>query len=249
MRVDILTIFPEMIETVAGCSILKRAQEKGALKLGVHNVRDFAHGKHRSTDDSPFGGGAGMVMKPDPVFEAIESLVPPESVERPYIVLTTPQGRPLNQKIVGELAEREWLMVICGHYEGIDERIREHMIDDEISVGDYILTGGELPALVILDAVTRLLPNVLGAEESTVEESFSEGLLEYPHYTRPAEFRGWTVPEVLLSGHHAEIAKWRRLQSLKRTLERRPDLLTQAELSSEDRRMVKKLKEEHDADN
>ncbi|MDO8684020.1 MAG: tRNA (guanosine(37)-N1)-methyltransferase TrmD [Armatimonadota bacterium] len=250
MRVEILTIFPEMIQAAADFSIVKRAREKGALRLETCNIRDFSHDKHRSTDDYPYGGGAGMVMKPDVVFEAAESIMASEPGNRPHVVLTTPQGRPLNQEIVRDLAGRGWLMIICGHYEGIDERIREHLIDDEISIGDYILTGGELPALVILDAVTRLLPGVLGAEESAVEESFSEdGLLEYPHYTRPADFRGWAVPEVLLSGNHAEIAKWRRRQSLKRTLERRPDLLQRARLTDKDKRILAELKEDYDADN
>ena len=226
MRVDILTIFPEMIRAAAGESILKRAQEKGALRLDVHDIRDFATDKHRSTDDYPYGGGPGMVMKPEPVFECAESVMASEPAKRPHIILTTPQGRSLDQRVVSELAALDWLMIICGHYEGVDERIRERLADDEISIGDYILTGGELPALVILDAVARLQPEVLGAKESAVEESFSEdGLLEYPHYTRPAEYRGWSVPETLLSGHHAEIARWRRRQSLKRTLKRRPELL------------------------
>jgi tRNA (guanine37-N1)-methyltransferase len=248
MRVDILTIFPEVIQAVAEHSILKRAQDKGALSLGVLNIRDFAHDKHRSTDDSPYGGGAGMVMKPEPTFEAAESVMAANTNGKPYVILTTPQGRPLDQSIVRDLAKREWLMIICGHYEGIDERIREHLVDDEISIGDYILTGGELPALVILDAVTRLQPNVLGSEESAVEESFSEdGLLEYPHYTRPAEFRGWSVPEVLLSGHHGEIARWRRSESLRRTLNRRPDLLKRAELTAKDQRVLAELKEEDNA--
>jgi len=250
MRVDILTIFPEIIKAVAGESILKRAQEKGALRLGVHDIRDFATDKHRSADDYPYGGGAGMVMKPDPVFECAESVMADEPANRPHIILATPQGRLLDQDVVRELAQRDWLLIICGRYEGVDERIREHLVDDEISIGDYILTGGELPALAILDAVTRLQPEVLGAEESAVEESFSEdGLLEYPHYTRPAEYRGWPVPETLLSGHHAEIARWRRRQSLKRTLERRPDLLERARLSPEDQRTLAELKEEHDAGN
>jgi tRNA (guanine37-N1)-methyltransferase len=248
MRVDILTTFPEMIQAATEHSILKRAQDKGELILGVRNIRDFAHDRHKSTDDSPYGGGAGMVMKPDPAFEAVESIVAGEQGKRPYVILTTPQGRTLDQNIVRELAGREWLMIVCGHYEGVDERIREHLVDDEISVGDYVLTGGELPALVILDAVTRLQPNVLGSEESAVEESFSEeGLLEYPHYTRPSDFRGWSVPEILLSGNHGEIARWRRIESLKRTLKRRPDLLQSAKLSADDMRILAELKEEYNA--
>jgi tRNA (guanine37-N1)-methyltransferase len=250
MRVDILTIFPEMITAATECSIVKRAQDKGALALGVHNIRDFAHDRHRSTDDYPYGGGAGMVMKPDPVFEAAESIIASESEKRPYVILTTPQGRLLDQSVVRELAERDWLMIICGHYEGVDERIREHLVDDEVSIGDYVLTGGELPALVILDAVTRLQPGVLGDELSAVEESFAEdGLLEYPHYTRPPDFRGWTVPEVLLSGHHAQIAQWRRREAIRRTLKRRPDLLPKAGLTAKDESVLAELKEEHNADN
>ncbi|MDO8589319.1 MAG: tRNA (guanosine(37)-N1)-methyltransferase TrmD [Armatimonadota bacterium] len=247
MRVDILTIFPEMIQAVVGCSILKRAQDKGALTLAVWNIRDFARDRHRSTDDYPYGGGAGMVMKPEPAFEAAETAMAAEPGRRPHVILTTPQGRRLDQDVVRGLAQRDWLMILCGHYEGVDERIREHLVDDEISIGDYVLTGGELPALIILDAVTRLQPDVLGSEESVVEESFSEdGLLEYPHYTRPAEFRGWNVPGVLLSGHHGEVSRWRRRESLRRTLKRRPDLLERAKLSAEDARMLVELKEEHD---
>lgn len=191
-----------------------------------------------------------MVMKPEPVFDAAESVMAGEPERKPYVILTTPQGRLLDQALVRELATRDWLMIICGHYEGVDERIREHLVDDEISVGDYVLTGGELPALIILDAVTRLQPNVLGSEESAVDESFSEdGLLEYPHYTRPAEFRDWKVPDVLLSGHHGEVDKWRRRESLKRTLKRRPDLLDRAKLTAQDERMLAQLKEEQSADN
>jgi len=247
MRIDILTIFPEVIEAAADYSIVKRARVKGALRLGVHNIRDYSHDRHRSTDDYPYGGGAGMVMKPEPVFEAAETVMASSPGGRPHVVLTTPQGKLLDQDVVRELAGREWLMIICGHYEGVDERIRECLVDEEISVGDYVLTGGELPALVIVDAVTRLQPNVLGAEESAQEESFSEdGLLEYPQYTRPAEFHG-SVPEVLLSGHHGEIAKWRRRESLKRTLLRRPDLLERARLAPEDERILAELREEDDA--
>jgi tRNA (guanine37-N1)-methyltransferase len=245
MRVDILTIFPEFVEAGAGYSIVKRAQEKGALEFSAHNLRDWTRDKHRSTDDAPFGPGAGMVMKPEPIFEAVEDLR--ERVGEPgksKVLLMTPQGRPFSQKLARELAREEHLIILCGHYEGVDERVREHLIDLEISIGDYVLTGGELPALVVLDAVTRLQPGVLGDDESSVEESFTEDLLEYPHYTRPAEFRGWKVPDILLSGHHAEIAKWRRKMALERTLDRRPDLLERAELTKQDRETLRRLMSE-----
>jgi len=245
MRVDVVTIFPEVVECGIGYSIVKRAREKGILDARVHNLRDYTHDRHRKTDDEPFGHGAGMVMKPEPIFEAVEA-IEAEAERKPWVVLLTPQGRLFSQRVAKELAAREHLVFICGHYEGVDERVREHLVDDEISIGDYVLTGGELPALVIIDAVTRLLPGVLGKEESAEQESFAGGLLEYPHYTRPAEFRGWRVPEVLLSGHHAEIDKWRRRESLKRTLLRRPDLLERAELTDEDRRMLEEIKAELD---
>jgi len=241
MRIDVITVFPEVIECGIGYSIVKRAREKGILDARVHNLRDYAHDRHRTTDDEPFGHGAGMVMKPEPIFEAVEA-VRAEVQEEPEVVLTTPQGRRFTQGIAQELSGRKHLIIICGHYEGVDERVREHLVTDEISIGDYILTGGELAALVIIDAVTRLLPGALGAEESAQFESFAGGLLEYPQYTRPAEFRGWKVPEVLLSGHHAEIDKWRRRESLKRTLRRRPDLLEQADLSDEDRAILEQMK-------
>lgn len=244
MRVDIITIFPEFIEAGVGFSIMKRAQEKSALEVGVHNLRDYTHDRHRSTDDAPFGPGAGMVMKPEPVFEAVETIRGEHGSSESKVLLMTPQGRTFSQEIARDLSGESHLIILCGHYEGVDERIREHLVDMEISIGDYVLTGGELPALVVLDAVIRLLPGVLGAEESAVEESFSEGLLEYPHYTRPSEFRGWQVPDVLLSGHHAEIAKWRRIQSLKRTLERRPDLLEHARLTQKDKELLARLRTE-----
>jgi tRNA (guanine37-N1)-methyltransferase len=245
MRVDIVTIFPEVIEAGASYSIVKRAQEKGALQLAVHNLRNWAHDRHRSTDDEPFGPGAGMVMKPEPVFEAVEAIRGKRDGEIPaqrtLVLLMTPQGEPFCQRMAGELARESHLIMICGHYEGVDERIREHLVTRQISIGDYVLTGGELPALVVLDALARLIPGVLGADQSAVEESFAAGLLEYPQYTRPAEFRGWRAPEILLSGHHAEIAKWRRARSLERTLERRPDLLSRASLTDEDRGLLLRI--------
>ena len=243
MRVDVLTIFPEMIACGVDYSIVKRAQEKGIVSVFAHNIRDFTTDRHRTTDEPPYGGGAGMVMKPEPIFDAVEAVKAESCTEETRVILMAPQGSTFTQSQAVELSKAPHLVFICGHYEGVDERVREHLVTDEISIGDYVLTGGELPALVVLDAIVRLLPGVLGAEESAVEESFSEGLLEYPQYTRPAEFRGWSVPEVLLSGHHAEIAKWRRLQSLERTLQRRPDLLNEARLTESDKKILDQLKE------
>ncbi len=221
MKVDIITLFPGMFEGPLRESILGRAVARGLLEIGVHNLRDFATGRHQVVDDYPFGGGAGMVMKPEPLFAAVEALRRSES----WVILLSPQGRPFRQRIAEDLARREHMLLICGHYEGVDERVREQLVDDELSIGDYVLTGGELPAMVVCDAVARLVPEVLGAEESSQEESFSAGLLEYPHYTRPAQFRGVGVPPVLLSGNHARVEEWRREQSLLRTLRRRPELL------------------------
>ena len=202
-------------------SIVKRAREAGLLELTLHNLRDYAHDRHRTVDDRPFGGGPGMLLKPEPLFEAVEKL----TRETTRVILLSPSGRTFNQAIARELAQLDDLLLISGHYEGFDERVREQLADDELSIGDYVLTNGALPAMVIVDAVTRLLPGALGDDTSSHEESFSHGLLEYPHYTRPAEFRGMKVPEVLLSGNHAQIAKWRAEQSEQRTKERRPDLL------------------------
>jgi len=243
MRADILTIFPEVILCGVDYSILKRAREKGIFSPVVHNIRDFTEDKHRTTDEPPFGGGAGMVMKPEPIFRAVEHIKAEYWTEQSRVILMSPQGELFTQEKAAELSACPHIVFICGHYEGVDERVREHLVTDELSIGDYVLTGGELPALVVLDAVVRLIAGVLGAEQSALEESFSEGLLEYPQYTRPADFRGWTAPEVLLSGHHAEIARWRRIQSLKRTLDRRPDLLEKARLTDEDRKILEQLKE------
>jgi len=248
LRFDVLTIFPAMIAGPTQESIVKRAVEAGLLTVRVHNIRDFASDKHHTTDDTPYGGGAGMVMKPEPVFLAAEHALAEaksagECGDDSAIVLLTPQGRLFTQDVAAELAERRHIVLICGRYEGVDERVREHLATDEISIGDYVLTGGELPALVVLDAVARLVPGVLDAE-SLAEESISSGLLEYPQYTRPASFRGWTVPDVLLSGNHAAIARWRRQQSLLRTLRRRPDLLARAELTPEDRKFLDSLRSE-----
>jgi tRNA (guanine37-N1)-methyltransferase len=221
MKIDVLTLFPGMFPGPLDESIIKRACESGRLRLGIRDLRDFTHDRHRKVDDRPFGGGPGMLMKPEPMFEAVEAL----RGEKTRVILTSPAGRPFRQEIARELAAEEHLLLICGSYEGFDERVRECLADDELSIGDYVLTNGALPAMVIIDSVTRLLPGVLGDDESSVDESFSDGLLEYPQYTRPAEFRGMNVPEVLLSGDHAAIERWRREQARLRTGQRRPDLL------------------------
>ena len=220
MRIDILTLFPEMFAGPLSESMIKRARERDLVDVRIHNIREFAHDKHRSADDRPFGGGPGMVLKPEPIFECFEAAVP----EGTHLIYMTPQGRPLTHTKVEALAARDSFALLCGHYEGVDERVREALVDEELSIGDYVLTGGELPAMVLVDAVVRLLPGVLGDEESARQESFSEGRLDCPHYTRPEEFRGMRVPEVLLSGNHGEIARWRREQAEARTRERRPDL-------------------------
>lgn len=220
-------------------SILKRAQEAGQLEVQTHNIRDWATDKHNTTDDTPYGGGGGMVMKPEPLFAAVEAVLgsPPKCP----VILLSPQGRPFTQKIAFDLAEKPHLALVCGRYESLDERIREHLVSDSISIGDYVLTGGELPALVLIDALTRLQPGVLGDPKAPTDDSHATGLLEYPHYTRPPEFRGWSIPDVLLSGNHAEIDRWRRQESLRRTLRLRPDLLSKAELSADDLAFLKDL--------
>lgn len=249
MRVDVLTLFPEMLDGVFRTSILGKAQEKGIISLHTVNFRDYSGNKHGTVDDTPYGGGGGMVLKPEPIFAAVEDLLEKAGHQaKPRVILMCPQGETFSQKKAEELAEEEHLIFICGHYEGYDERIREHLITDELSIGDYVLTGGELPAAVVIDAVSRLLPGVLGNETSAVTDSFSTGLLEYPHYTRPVEFRGWKVPDMLLSGHHANIEAWRREQALKRTLERRPDLLDEVELTDRDRKTLEKLRRLKDTD-
>ncbi|HHU86983.1 MAG: tRNA (guanosine(37)-N1)-methyltransferase TrmD [Pelotomaculaceae bacterium] len=242
MRVDILTLFPEMLSGPFSSSILKRAQERGLLEINLVNIRDFSTNKHHTVDDAPYGGGAGMVMGPEPLFGAVE-YVSRELGFMPGVVLMSPQGRPFSQALAANLSREKNLIIICGHYEGIDERVRDTLVTDEVSIGDYVLTGGELPAAVLVDAVARLIPGVLGEAASAEEESFTTGLLEYPHYTRPREYRGLEVPEVLLSGHHEEIRKWRRRQSLLRTLERRPELLHQAELSREDKKILGEIRD------
>ncbi|MGP4106961.1 tRNA (guanosine(37)-N1)-methyltransferase TrmD [Virgibacillus sp. L01] len=233
MHIDVLTLFPEMLSGVFNSSILRKGYEKDKFSYSLVNFRDYTENKHYKVDDYPYGGGAGMVLTPQPVFDAVDAVVK-ERPTKPRIVLMCPQGEPYNQKKAEELAKEEHLVFICGHYEGYDERIREQLVTDEISIGDYVLTGGELGAMVVIDSVVRLLPDVLGNKESAPEDSFSTGLLEHPHYTRPANFRGMKVPDILLSGDHAKIEAWRRKESLKRTYNRRPELIDKQTLSEED---------------
>jgi len=223
IRFDVLSIFPEMLRSPLDFSLLKKAREKGLIEIGLHDIRDWAEDKHRMTDDAPYGGGCGMVMKVEPLERALKSIRRADA--QSLVVLMTPQGETFHQKIAAEFAKQNQMILICGRYEGFDERIREHLVDREISIGDYILTGGELSALVVIDAVSRLIPGVLGNDASAAKESFSQGLLEYPQYTRPAEYKGWCVPEVLASGNHAQIERWQRIEALRRTWQRRPDLL------------------------
>lgn len=239
MRIDYLTLFPEMFEGVLNHSILQRAQDKGMLAVNTVNFRDYAENKHNQVDDYPFGGGQGMVLKPEPIFNAQESL---QQTAETRVVLMCPQGEPFTQEKAQELSEAEHLVFICGHYEGYDERIREHLVTDEISIGDYVLTGGELPAMTMTDAIVRLIPGVLGNQQSHEDDSFQDGLLEFPQYTRPREYRGMNVPEVLLSGNHARIDAWRREQKLLRTYRNRPDLLDKAELTKQDQDILKRYR-------
>ncbi|HEX7056875.1 MAG TPA: tRNA (guanosine(37)-N1)-methyltransferase TrmD, partial [Bacilli bacterium] len=243
MRIDILSLFPEMFAGVLSSSIVGKAQEKGLVEFRLVNFRDFSTDKHHTVDDYPFGGGGGMVLKPQPIFAAVEHLVN-QAPTRPRIILLCPQGEPYTQAKAETLAKEEHLILLCGHYEGYDERIREHLITEEISVGDFVLTGGEIPAMAVIDSVVRLLPGALGNEQSAVTDSFSTGLLEYPQYTRPAEFRGWQVPEVLLSGHHERVAAWRMKESLRRTWLRRPDLLEKLALTAEQQKLLQEVKDE-----
>lgn len=242
MKFDILTLFPGMFQGPLTESILKRGVESGALDIRCHNIRDYAEGKHKVTDDSPFGGGPGMVMKVEPIAACLEAVKRDRPESR--VILTSPQGRRLDHAVVKELAAEKGLIIICGRYEGVDERVKELFVDDEISLGDFVLTGGELAAIVIVDAVSRHVPGVLGCGASAEEDSFADGLLEYPQYTRPPEYRDLKVPDVLLSGNHREIATWRRQQSLRRTLRLRPDLLKKAELSKQDVKVLQRLREE-----
>lgn len=244
MKIDVLTLFPEMFSGVFGSSILKKAAEKNAVQYNVVNFREFADNKHQSVDDYPYGGAAGMVLKPQPIFDAVDSLTQNnENSKPPRVILLCPQGKVLTQKVSEELAKEQHLIFVCGHYEGYDERIREHVVTDEISIGDYVLTGGELGAMVVIDSVVRLLPGVLGNEDSPILDSFSSGLLEHPHYTRPADFRGMSVPDVLLSGNHKHIDEWREKQSLKRTYERRPDLLDNYPLTEKHKKWIEEWKQ------
>jgi tRNA (guanine37-N1)-methyltransferase len=242
IRFDILSLFPEMFESPFSCSILKRAAEKGLLEIHIHNIRDYAEDRHRVADDAPYGGGGGMVMKVEPIDRALTSIVGERNND--LIILLTPQGEPLDQESARELSSYSRIILVCGHYEGVDERVRRHLVDREISIGDYILTGGELSAMVVVDAVARLIPGVLGNDGSASTDSFSDGLLEYAHYTRPADYRGWQVPEVLLSGNHREIQEWKRRESIRRTRLKRPDLLKKATLSEKDKEILASLKKE-----
>jgi tRNA (guanine37-N1)-methyltransferase len=240
MRIDVITIFPEMIANGVGYSVVKRAQENGLLNVVVHDLRDFAHSPHRSVDDYCYGGGAGMLMKPEPLFEAVKSIPADDSTK---IVLLSPQGELLTQDMARRLSLLDHLILICGHYKGVDERVRQALITDEISIGDYVLSGGEVPALVVIDAVSRLIPGVLGNYESAQDDSFTEGILDCPHYTRPAEYQDMRVPEVLLSGDHERIRKWQRQQAIMRTFYRRPELLENVPLSDEDLEFLNTLEE------
>lgn len=234
MRIDILCLFPEMLASPFDYSIVKRARERGLMEVVVHNIRDYSHDKHHTVDDYPYGGGPGMVLKPEPIFEATESIKEQVDYSGLPIILLTPQGRLFTQQVARELALHQNIMLICGHYEGVDERVREHLVSDEISIGDYVLSAGELAAMVVVDAVVRLIPGALGSPLSFHSDSHSNGLLEYPQYTRPKVYRDWTVPSVLLSGNHGEIARWRWRQAILRTLKRRPDLAKQGNLSAEE---------------
>ncbi|MCJ7514416.1 MAG: tRNA (guanosine(37)-N1)-methyltransferase TrmD [Dehalococcoidia bacterium] len=243
MRIDILTLFPQMFDGLLSCSIIARARERSLIDIRLHDIRAHTHDKHHVVDDYPYGGGAGMVLKPEPIFEAVEAIKVELGLSTVPTILLSPQGRLFNQVIARDLAEYEHLILICGHYEGVDERVSEYLTTDEISIGDYLLSGGEIAAMVVTDCVVRLLPGVLGSEESLTEESHIGGLLEYPQYTRPEIYRAWAVPSVLLSGDHGEIARWRRQQSLQRTAKRRPDLLDKVVLSTADRKLLIKASE------
>lgn len=236
IRIDILTLFPEMFAGPLDYSIVRRAKEKGLADIIIHNIRDFAQDKHRTVDDYPYGGGAGMILKPEPIFRAVDTIKAGGAT--PCVILLSPQGRLFNQEVAEELSGRPHLVLICGHYEGVDERVRENLISDEISIGDYVLSGGELAAMVVVDALIRLLPGAVGSEVSIKSDSYSSGLLKYPQYTRPAVYRGWAVPEILLSGNHGEIARWRRQQALLRTLKQRPELLNKVSLSEAEKALI-----------
>lgn len=240
MRFDVFTLFPGMFAGVFDDSILQRARDAGLIEIHAHNIRDFTSDKHHVCDDTPYGGGGGMVMKPEPIFAAIDQVLGADPELRPPLVLTTPQGRVFHAEMAREFARLPRLAILCGHYEGVDERVRT-LVNDEISIGDYVLTGGEIPAMVLVDAIARFIPGVVGDPSAPHQDSHATGLLEHPHYTRPLEFRGMRVPDILLSGHHANIERWRRNESLRRTLERRPELLRQAILSETDKKFLREL--------
>ncbi len=240
MKFDVFSLFPGMFMPYLQESILQRAQQNGLIQVDIHDIRAYTTDKHHVTDDTPYGGGGGMVMKPEPIFAAVEQVL--GNAPACPVILLTPQGKPFTQKIALAFSQLEHLAILCGRYEGVDERVRQHLVTEEISIGDFVLTGGELPALMIIDAVSRLLPGVLGDPDGAMDDSFASGLLEYPHYTRPADFRGWTVPDVLVSGNHAEINRWRRQQALERTFNRRPDLLEKMILTKEDLKYLAQLK-------
>ena len=248
VRIDILTLFPEMFQGPFSAGIFQRAIDRKLVEVDIHNIRDYTHDKHHIVDDYAYGGGAGMVLKPEPIFEAVESIKTAlrnkEEPDELPVILLTPQGRLFRQQIAQELSSYSHLILICGRYEGVDERVRRHLATDEISIGDYVLGGGELAAMVVTEAVVRLLPGVLGSEESALDDSHAAGLLEYPQYTRPSVYRDWAVPEILLSGDHGQIEKWRREQAILRTLKRRPELLDKADLTPEERKVIQKLREE-----
>ena len=244
MHFDILTLFPKIFDGPFRESILQRAVDEGLVSIAIHNIRDYAPGKHRVTDDTPYGGGGGMVMKPEPIFRAVEQILGGEPRNQVTAVLLSPQGRLFTQKVAWELTKYARVVLICGRYEGVDERVRLLVADDEISIGDYVLTGGEIPAMVVVDAVTRLIPGVLGDPNAPSRDSHAEGLLEHPHYTKPAVYRGLAVPEVLLSGDHAAVELWRRQEAVRRTYERRPDLLEKADLTAQDQAFLQELRRE-----
>lgn len=248
VRIDILTLFPEMFQGPFSAGIFQRAIDRKLVEVDIHNIRDYTHDKHHIVDDYAYGGGAGMVLKPEPIFEAVESVKTAirnkENLDELPVILLTPQGRLFHQRIARELSSYSHLILICGRYEGVDERVRQHLATDEISIGDYVLGGGELAAMVVTEAMVRLLPGVLGSEESALDDSHAAGLLEYPQYTRPSVYRDWAVPKILLSGDHGQIEKWRREQAILRTLKRRPELLDKADLTSEERKLIEKLRGE-----
>ncbi len=245
MRIDILTLFTEMCDRVMSESIIGRARAKGIIETHCHNIRDYTENKQKQVDDAPFGGGMGMIVQAQPVYDCFKAVESTGDGQKPYVIYMSPQGKTLSQKKALELSKKPWLVLLCGHYEGVDERVLEEIVDEEVSIGDYVLTGGELPALVLADTVARLVPGVLSSEECFTEESHFSGLLEYPQYSRPRVWKGREVPEVLLSGHHLNIKKWRRRQSLERTLKKRPEMLEKAELSKEDLEYIEELRTEN----